>query len=117
MRLFSNFATGWAAFGLRIALVPLFVVEALGRGAGFAGLALATFAAGNISAVIPSGYLSDRVGRIHDGGDPSRSDAGLPELDGGGRQSSDRLERGQRGKGEHRQRHPRQRAGPGGGDA
>jgi MFS family permease len=61
--LFSNFATGWAAFGLRIALVPLFVVEALGRGAGFAGLALATFAAGNISAVIPSGYLSDRVGR------------------------------------------------------
>jgi MFS family permease len=61
--LFSNFATGWAAFGLRIALVPLFVVEALGYGAGFAGLALATFAIGNISAVIPSGYLSDRVGR------------------------------------------------------
>ncbi|GFG50185.1 MFS transporter [Mycolicibacterium agri] len=61
--LFSNFATGWAAFGLRIALVPLFVVEALDRGAGFAGLALATFAIGNISAVIPSGYLSDRVGR------------------------------------------------------
>ena len=61
--LFSNFATGWAAFGLRIALVPLFVVEGLGRGAGVAGLALATFAIGNVSAVIPSGYLSDRVGR------------------------------------------------------
>jgi MFS family permease len=61
--LFSNFATGWAAFGLRIALVPLFVVEVLGRGPGFAGIALATFAVGNISAVIPSGYLSDRVGR------------------------------------------------------
>ena len=61
--LFSNFATGWAAFGLRIALVPLFVVEALGYGTGFAGLALATFAIGNISAVIPSGYLSDRIGR------------------------------------------------------
>ncbi len=61
--LFSNFATGWAAFGLRIALVPLFVVEGLGYGAGFAGLALATFAIGNISVVIPSGYLSDRVGR------------------------------------------------------
>ena len=28
-----------------------------------AGLALATFAIGNVSAVIPSGYLSDRVGR------------------------------------------------------
>jgi MFS family permease len=61
--LFSNFATGWAAFGLRIALVPLFVVEVLGRGAGFAGLALATFAIGNVSVVIPSGYLSDRIGR------------------------------------------------------
>lgn len=61
--LFSNFATGWAAFGLRIALVPLFVVEGLGQGPGFAGLALATFAIGNVSVVIPSGYLSDRVGR------------------------------------------------------
>ncbi|OBK73961.1 MFS transporter [Mycobacterium sp. 1274761.0] len=61
--LFSNFATGWAAFGLRIALVPLFVVEGLGHSAGFAGLALATFAVGNISVVIPSGYLSDRLGR------------------------------------------------------
>lgn len=61
--LFSNFATGWAAFGLRIALVPLFVVEGLGHSAGFAGLALATFAIGNIAVVIPSGYLSDRVGR------------------------------------------------------
>lgn len=61
--LLSNFATGWSAFGLRIALVPLFVVEVLGRGAEMAGLALATFAIGNVSAVIPSGHLSDRIGR------------------------------------------------------
>ncbi len=61
--LFSNFATGWAAFGLRFALVPLFVVEGLGYSAGFAGMALATFAIGNISVVVPSGYLSDRIGR------------------------------------------------------
>lgn len=59
----SNFATGWSAFGLRVALVPLFVVEVLHRGAGIAGLALATFAVGNVSVVILSGYLSDRVGR------------------------------------------------------
>jgi len=59
----SNFATGWSAFGLRVALVPLFVVEVLHRGAGIAGLALATFAIGNVSVVILSGYLSDRVGR------------------------------------------------------
>lgn len=61
--LFSNFSTGWAAFGLRIALVPLFVGEGLGYSAGAAGLALATFAIGNVSVVIPSGYLSDRIGR------------------------------------------------------
>jgi MFS family permease len=61
--LFSNFATGWASFGLRIALVPLFVVEVLDEGPGAAGLALTAFAVGNISVVIPSGYLSDRLGR------------------------------------------------------
>ena len=61
--LLSNFATGWSVFGLRIALVPLFVSEALDQGPGVAGLALATFAIGNVSAVFPSGYLSDRVGR------------------------------------------------------
>jgi MFS transporter, ACDE family, multidrug resistance protein len=61
--LFSNFATGWSVFGLRIALVPLFVTEVLHRGPRIAGLALATFAIGNVAAVIPSGYLSDRIGR------------------------------------------------------
>ena len=61
--LVSNFATGWSVFGLRMALVPLFVSEVLAHGAGMAGVALATFAVGNVSAVIPSGYLSDRVGR------------------------------------------------------
>lgn len=61
--LLSNFATGWSVFGLRMALVPLFVSEILSHGAGMAGIALATFAVGNVSAVIPSGYVSDRVGR------------------------------------------------------
>ncbi len=61
--LFSNFASGWASLGLRVALVPLFVVDVLHRSAGMAGLALATFAIGNVFAVIPSGHLSDRVGR------------------------------------------------------
>ncbi|MGB3485285.1 MAG: MFS transporter [Mycobacterium sp.] len=61
--LLSNFATGWSAWGLRIALVPLFVTEVLDRGAGVAGLALATFAIGNVCAVVPSGRLSDRTGR------------------------------------------------------
>lgn len=61
--LFSNFAMGWSVFGLRIALVPLFITEVLHRGPRVAGLALATFAIGNVAVVIPSGYLSDRIGR------------------------------------------------------
>jgi len=61
--LLSNFATGWSAFGLRIALVPLFVSDVMGRGVGVIGVVLAAFAAGNALAVIPSGYLSDRMGR------------------------------------------------------
>ena len=61
--LWSNFATGWAAFGLRIALVPLFISVVMHRGVGVTGVALAAFAAGNGLAVIPSGYLSDRIGR------------------------------------------------------
>ena len=61
--LLSNFATGWSAFGLRVALVPLFVSDVMGRGVGIIGLVLAMFAAGNAVAVIPSGYLSDRMGR------------------------------------------------------
>ena len=61
--LVSNFATGWSLFGLRFALVPLFVVEGLGRSPAVAGLALTAFAVGNVAAVIPSGRLSDRIGR------------------------------------------------------
>jgi MFS family permease len=61
--LLSNFATGWSLFGLRFALVPLFVAEALGQSAGVAGLALAAFAIGNVSVVMYSGRVSDRVGR------------------------------------------------------
>ena len=61
--LLSNFATGWSVFGLRVALVPLFVTEVLGRGPSFAGLTLAVVGIGNVCAVLPSGQLSDRIGR------------------------------------------------------
>ncbi len=61
--LLSNFATGWSMFGLRFALVPLFVAEVLDHSPGIAGLALAAFAVGNVVAVMPSGRLSDRIGR------------------------------------------------------
>lgn len=61
--LVSSFATGWSVFGLRIAVVPLFVSDVLGRGPRMTGLVLAVFAVGNLVAVLPSGYLSDRIGR------------------------------------------------------
>jgi len=61
--LLSNFATGWSLFGLRFALVPLFVDEALDQTPSVAGLALAAFAIGNVSVVMYSGRLSDRIGR------------------------------------------------------
>jgi MFS family permease len=59
----SNFATGWAVFGLRMAIVPLFVSDVLGRGPRMTGLVLGMFALGNLVVVLPSGYLSDRIGR------------------------------------------------------
>lgn len=61
--LVSHFATGWSVCGLRIALVPLFISVVTNRGVGATGVALAAFAIGNALAVIPSGYLSDLIGR------------------------------------------------------
>lgn len=61
--LLSNFATGWAVFGVRMAVVPLFISDVLHRGPQMTGVALAVFAIGNVIVVMPSGYLSDRMGR------------------------------------------------------
>lgn len=63
LSLLANFATGWSAFGLRVALVPLFITDVMGRSIGIIGVVLATFAVGNAVAVVPSGDLSDRMGR------------------------------------------------------
>ena len=41
----GNFTVGWAVVGVRVALVPLMVVEVLGRSGSFGGVALAVFAA------------------------------------------------------------------------
>ncbi|MCP2321280.1 putative arabinose efflux permease, MFS family [Nocardia amikacinitolerans] len=61
--LWSNFANGAAIFGVRMALVPLLVVEVLQQPAGMAGVALTAFAAGNVAVLFLSGRLSDRWGR------------------------------------------------------
>ncbi len=59
----AGFANGWVVFGVRVALVPLFVVEALGRTESWAGVALAVFAAGNAVTLVAAGRFTDRRGR------------------------------------------------------
>lgn len=67
--LYSGFMNGWANFGVRMALVPLFVTAVLTTdtahdlGAFNAGLAMTMFAVGNAVSVSFSGSLSDRLGR------------------------------------------------------
>ena len=61
--LVSSFANGWAVFGVRVSLVPLFVVEALEQSEGVAGLSLAVFAAGNALVLMISGRVADSIGR------------------------------------------------------
>jgi MFS transporter, ACDE family, multidrug resistance protein len=61
--LLSNFVNGWAVFGVRVALVPLLVVQALNAGEGYAGIALTVFAIGNALVQIQAGRLSDAHGR------------------------------------------------------
>jgi DHA1 family tetracycline resistance protein-like MFS transporter len=61
--LVASFANGWAVFGVRIALVPLLVVEVLGRSESWAGIALAVFAVGNAATLTVTGRLTDRIGR------------------------------------------------------
>jgi MFS family permease len=59
----SSFANGWAVFGVRVSLVPLFVEEVLHRDGAFAGTALAVFAAGNVAMLMFGGRLADTWGR------------------------------------------------------
>jgi MFS family permease len=59
----SSFANGWTAFGVRMALTPLFIIEVLHRQSSFAGTAFAVFGAGNVAMLLLSGKLSDSLGR------------------------------------------------------
>lgn len=53
---------GWV-YAMRVSLVPLYFAIVLKQPNGVAGLALATYACGDVLAMIPSGRLSDRIGR------------------------------------------------------
>lgn len=61
--LLSAFANGWAVFGVRVALVPLLIVEVLRQPEAWAGVALAVFAAGNAMTLVFSGRIADTRGR------------------------------------------------------
>ncbi len=61
--LVSAFANGWSAFGIRMALVPLFATVVLHGGTAVAGISLAVFAIGTGAALTFSGKLADTWGR------------------------------------------------------
>ncbi|WP_434450241.1 MFS transporter [Lentzea sp. E54] len=59
----SGFANGWAVFGVRISLIPVFVIEALKYNAAVAGISMSVFAAGNAAMLFVSGRIADTRGR------------------------------------------------------
>ncbi|GAA0636477.1 MFS transporter [Sporichthya brevicatena] len=58
-----NAGTGWAIFGIRSSLVPLFVVEALHRGPLWVGIGLLVGAVVDVVLLQKTGKLADTVGR------------------------------------------------------
>lgn len=58
-----NLSNGFVAFGIRTSLVPLFVVESLGRGPGLAGVGFLVAALTQGIALLPAGRLADHRGR------------------------------------------------------
>lgn len=61
--LVSAFANGWSNFGVRVALIPLFVTAVVSQAPWVAGVTIAVFAVGNALALTLSGRLADSVGR------------------------------------------------------
>lgn len=60
----TAFFNGWATFGVRIAIIPLFVIAIMGTDDPFyPGLVMTIFALGNVATVRISGGMSDRWGR------------------------------------------------------
>ncbi len=59
----NNFANGWSIFGVRAALIPIFVVEGLKVGASWTGIGLVVGAISQVLVLIPAGRLADTRGR------------------------------------------------------
>lgn len=59
----TNLAQGWTSFGVRSALVPVLVVEALHHSTTWTGIAFACAAVAQTIALAPAGRFVDTVGR------------------------------------------------------
>ena len=54
---------GFRQQGVRVALVPLYIVYGLDESSAWSGVVLAVYAAGNVASIVVAGRLSDRLGR------------------------------------------------------
>jgi MFS family permease len=59
----ANFATGWALFGVRMSLIPLFVTEGLREGVVWVGIGFVASSLTHALLLLPAGKYVDRVGR------------------------------------------------------
>jgi MFS transporter, DHA1 family, multidrug resistance protein len=59
----ATLADGFAAMGVRSAIVPLFVRDVLHRSALWTGIGFLIFAASNAAALLPGGWAADALGR------------------------------------------------------
>lgn len=59
----ANLGNGWALFGVRSSLIPLFVVEGIGASATWVGVGLLVSAATQGGSLLVVGSFTDRVGR------------------------------------------------------
>lgn len=59
----ANLTNGFVTFGLRMSLVPLFLVEGLGESESWAGLAFLVAALVNVAVLTPGSRMADRRGR------------------------------------------------------
>jgi MFS family permease len=61
--LLTNLGSGWALFGVRSSLIPLFVAQSLGRSAAWTGLGFFVSAAMQGALLLAAGRLADTAGR------------------------------------------------------
>lgn len=59
----SNFATGWGVYGVRVSVLPLFLIAVLRENAAWVGIGLAFGAAVQVAFTPVAGALTDRLGR------------------------------------------------------